>query len=98
MNPLEQATEIAQRIVQIANSQNLGDLRSEMINETTVDDLMTASTDPFRLVRAVAVVQFLGIALVEILDEAKSGPAPIPRSLRRPSAVDEQLIARDEGV
>ncbi|WP_295034672.1 hypothetical protein [uncultured Microbacterium sp.] len=98
MNPLEQATEIAQRIIQIANSENLGDLRGEMIHETTVDDLMTDSKDPFRFVRAVAVVQLLGIALVEILDEAKSGPAPIPRILRRPSAVDEGLIARDEEV
>ena len=95
MNPLEQATAIAQRIVQIANSDNLGDLRSEMIHETTVDDLMTDSSDPFRFVRAVAVVQLLGIALVEIMDEAKSVPSDVARVLRRPSAVDDELRERD---
>lgn len=73
MNPLEQATETAKRIVQIANSENLGDLRSEMIHQTTVDDLMTSSSDPFRFVRAIAVVQLLGIALVEVMDEVKTG-------------------------
>lgn len=98
MNSLEEATVIAQRIVQIANSENLGDLRSEMIHETTVDDLMTSSTDPFRFMRAVAVVQLLGMALVEILDEAKRGPIAPVRELRRPAAVDERLIARDEEV
>ncbi|MDR6868158.1 hypothetical protein J2Y69_002769 [Microbacterium resistens] len=95
MNPMEQAAAIAQRIVQIANSENFGDFRSEMIHETTVDDLMTDSTDPFRFVRAVAVVQLLGIALVEILDEAKSAPPPAVRVLRRPAAVDDELRERD---
>lgn len=72
MNPIEQATTTAQRIVQIANSTELGALRTEMIHETTVDDLITASSDPFRLVRAVATVQLLGTALIEVLDGAKS--------------------------
>ena len=95
MNPLEQATAIAQRIVQIANSENLGDLRGEMIHETITEELMTSAKDPFRFVRACAVLQLLGIALVEITDEAKRISSEPPRILRRSTDIDDEFRERD---
>lgn len=70
MSPEEQATVIAQRLVNIAYKAGIGEQREAMIHETIVQELATSSTDPFRLVRALAVLQLLGGALIEIVDKS----------------------------
>lgn len=66
----------AQRLVQIAVSPELGELRDDMLQETIQRDVLDNEHDGRgKLVYAMGVAYLLSIALADLADELRRGPA-----------------------